>query len=106
MTVLDKNQTLVPPADHFLHAVGAQGAYIWLEYHTRSWRTGYDTRYGAVMIYLNDMGREVIRTQQDVDIPLPVEPEVAPVTRWMKFKNGFFMVLIGIEEMITCRNKS
>ena len=95
----DKNETLQPPAGYFLHAVDAQGAYLRVEY-----RVTTAVQEGTVVIYLNEMGREVLRTRQVIAAPKNIKPVVV-LTRWMKFKNGFFMMLIGIEEMFTCRRK-
>lgn len=94
MIVEDKNLTLQPPDGFRPESVEAQGAYLRLQYvrFERSMATAhYWTR---VTIYLNDMGREVLRTTDDVVLPTlrvatpkydePEEPKAKSIWDWIK----------------------
>ena len=96
MTFLDKNHTLEPPKDHTFYGVTAEGAYLRAEYRRR-FSNGDD----IVVIYLNDTGREVARAMTTVYLPQPISAP-APVGRWYKFRNAFYMTLEGLQEMIRC----
>lgn len=114
MILRDMNLSWTPPADMTLHSVRVEGGYILVKY----WQPVLSTQDGAplseksVVVFINEMGREVMRTETIHDWPQPVYglPGVAkkpePTSCWTRFKNGFFMMLIGIEEMIQCRKKS
>jgi hypothetical protein len=103
MNILDKNQTLEPPAGYVAHAVIAEGAYLRLEYRQVIFREGtiFVRGWNVATIYLNDMGREVARTIVQTYLPEPVtKPEaVVSVGRWFRFKNGFLIAIQGLQEM-------
>lgn len=102
MTLLDKNQTLEPPEDYTFVAVEPQGAFLRAEYRQKVFKTDtlIVTRENVVTVYLNDMGREVARTMVTTLAPLPEEsPAIAPVGRWYRFRNAFYMTLEGLQEM-------
>jgi len=62
MKLVDFNQTLKPPAGFELQRVSAVGAYLRLTYSV-------EAKGGRVEIevYLNDQGKEVLRTAQTVE---------------------------------------
>jgi hypothetical protein len=75
MILKDVNQTLVPPAGFDLYDVRAEGSYLRLEYN----QTKYDANMTAVgwtatILYLNDQGREVLRTEQYIAIAPKLPP--------------------------------
>ena len=101
MEVHDKNETLQPPAEFQFLSVRAAGAYLQLEYGKK-----IEGGLRRVVIYLNDMGREVLRT---TDVVWPPKPPVATpiksVGAWFKFRNGFLIALQGLREMSICLKK-
>ena len=64
--------------------------------------------YNNINIYLNDQGREVVRTSEPRYWPPLVDSAVVliPVCRWFRFRNGWLFVLQGLEELILCRMRS
>ena len=95
MNFIDKNQTLEPPADFACYRVFAAGAFLQVEYR-RQFANGED----IVVIFLNDMGREVGRTTVTEYLPPPVaDPIPAPVGRRYKIWNGILLILQDIQEM-------
>lgn len=72
MNLIDKNQTLLPPEGYEFTGLSAEGAYLRLEYR----RIGAD-KVSTVTIYLNDWGREVVRSVNDSVDPV-VEAEKFP----------------------------
>lgn len=102
MTFKDFNQTLVPPAGHEVTYANADGAYLVVEY-----RRSRAESESVVTVFLNYMGREVARTENIYPVEPPnAEVEVRPVGRWFRFKNAFYLVLAGLEEMSKCLKKS
>jgi hypothetical protein len=106
MNILDKNQTLQPP-DGFGDPVSvvADGAYLRVEYRQNIFKTATRTIIGknVVNIFLNDQGREVARSVERKDYSLLLAA-LAPkkkvsVSRRFRFKNGFLIVLEGLQEM-------
>lgn len=110
MILHDKNQSWMPPEGYIFAGLHPDGAFLRVLFHQKVFQTGTTTviAKNVVTVILNDMGREVARTQQRVDhaVAVPVLREAEPITGWTRFKNGFFMVLIGLEEMIRCRKNS
>ena len=90
MIIEDKNRTLVPPAGYELRSVEAEGAYLRLHYRRILFRAGTTIVQGEkwVHIFLNDQGREVVRTVQYYEsiAPVPAEP---PKTIWEVVRDGF-----------------
>lgn len=121
MLIFDKNQTLQPPNGD-AEFVTPIGSYLMLQY--RDWDKGVQTA-----VYLNDQGREVIRTTTRVDtraeadeqqrtIIAETQDEIAeveaeatmrlnqivsqprpPVGRRDRLAAGFWLMLEGIAEM-------
>ena len=106
MIMTDVNATIKPPAGFTLHEVCAFGEYIRLQYVLSNiFKTGTRDVIGATIIYVyvNSMGREVIRTEEVQRFPeTPIKAPEPNRTWWNTLKNGFFMILIGTEEMIQC----
>lgn len=102
MEIFDKNLTLESPEGYRPRDVTAQGEYLRLEYWQPVYRPGTTVIIGhnKVTIYLNSMGREVMRTT--VRDLMPTPEVVNSITRRNRFRNGFFMILIGLEEMVRC----
>lgn len=90
MIIEDKNRTLVPPAGYEFRSVEAEGAYLRLHYRQILFREGTRDIQGEtwVYIFLNDQGREVVRTIAYYEslVPVPSEP---PLTFWGAIKQGF-----------------
>lgn len=105
MKLHDKNGSWAPPDGFELQGVSPCGAYLQLTYHQKAYRpnTTQVIHTHVVIVYLNDMGREVTRTQQLFREPV-CEPETIakPVRPWFRFKNGFLLAVYGIWRMITC----
>ena len=96
MKVIDVNLWLNPPEGFNFVGVSAKGAYLQLVYS----RLEAD-RTQLVDIFLNDQGREVLRTAETVYLPAsaPKPPAPKPVGRWYRIKNGFLIALQGVQEM-------
>lgn len=110
MILHDMNQSWKPPAGMSVISVRAEGAYLRVEYHAATTDADTKTRSEkAVVVFVNDMGREVMRTENTRRFFGPVMPSLVEkpesTSAWVRFKNGFFMILIGIEEMIICLKK-
>lgn len=102
MNIVDKNQTLEPPAGYDLCDVCAEGSYLRLAYHKN-----FEGRHSSLVIYLTDMGREIARTIEEYQEPQS-EPEpkaYAPIARRFRFRNGWLLLLEGIREIIRCLKK-
>lgn len=84
MSLIDKNQSWTPPKDHQFIGVTARGSFLLVEFGQWS---GDDLR-SQICVYVNDMGREVLRVTETFE-PIPPEPathtEPPPLTRWQKF---------------------
>lgn len=104
MLIYDKNETLQPPAGFEVDGVEPHGAYLVLSYH-RSEEEKDHFNIQLVHVYLNDMGREVLRTVENA-LDWKAEPAVAvTVSRWYRFCNGWLIALQGLQEMWSCLNK-
>jgi hypothetical protein len=92
MKVTDKNETLQPPKGFEAYDVRADGAYLRLEYsQTKYVPDPTDKCMGqrmdgwtTVVIYLNDQGREVLRTEVYTRMALPL-PDAIPKPWYFKF---------------------
>lgn len=84
MKLTDMNETLVPPEKYNLDTAYTEGSYLVLRY-TQTQENGFTSH---VIIFLNDQGREVIRTE---DWMPPEAPTPAPVklTWWQQIVEGF-----------------
>jgi hypothetical protein len=103
MTILDKNQTLQPPADYLPVSFVADGAYLRATYRQLIVWSGTTVGRGwnVVMIYLNDQGREVVRciTREDLPASAAVAETAVPVARRFRLWNGWLLILQGLQEM-------
>lgn len=97
-SIIDKNQTLQPPEGYELKGTKAEGSYLRLYY--RKFLSGGES---TIMVYLTDQGREIARTIEDYyyEIPEEAPAPVIPVGRWFRFKNGFLIALMGLQEMFS-----
>jgi hypothetical protein len=110
MRFLDKNQTLEPPEGYKFRSTDVDGAYLRLTYYQSVYQTGTLLVIGenVIVVYLNDMGREVGRSTASYRWPQPdpLPVEAAFSRQWqfrlLRFKNGFLIVLQGLQEMIKC----
>jgi hypothetical protein len=85
MKITDINQTLKQPEGFELYDVRADGAYLRLEYNKTIYVEATRTAKGwkSVIIYLNDFGREVVRTEAFIKIaPLLPTPLAVPPKPW------------------------
>jgi hypothetical protein len=99
----DKNQTLEPPEGFDLQSVKARGEYLIVEYRRTDSRTEHGGSDSTVAIYLNSMGREVLRTTNRITWMHPlIRRPVVSVSRWFRIKNGFYLALAGLGEMLQC----
>lgn len=94
ITLRDMNQSWAMPENFQFHGIQAEGAYLRIEFR-RPFANGDD----IVVIYLNDLGREVTRTMTTVYLPPPPLKPSAPAGRRFRMYNGFLLALQGIQEM-------
>lgn len=89
MILTDKNETLKPPAGYNFYQASACGAYLVLTYmRTTLWTATKNAKDTSIItIYLNDQGREVIRTESAVHYDRPMPPQLSPphTSRWKLF---------------------
>lgn len=83
----------------------AQGAYLRVEFRKRfETEAPEPIREEHIVVFVNDMGREVARTIHMNEYYLPgrivSDPVVNKISRWTRFKNGFFLVLVGLDQII------
>ena len=71
MIVTDINQTLRPPAGAVLNGVFAEGSFLRLSYQQTL--LGEPSRYKIIDVFLNDMGREVLRTEAIHYVPTSLD---------------------------------
>lgn len=105
MILHDTNKSWTPPAGYRLSSFDTRGAYIYVKYVQLFFKPGTRTALGqnVVIVYLNDQGREVARTEECERFPILSEPEPPePVSRRSRFLNGFYLVLAGLQEMTKC----
>lgn len=105
MILIDKNRTLEPPENSRFVSLTPIGSFLVALYARRIYRADSTEVIGEdfVSVYMNDMGREVGRTQHRVDFAPIAAPYVPPpVPRWYRFCNAFYMTLEGLQEMIRC----
>ena len=102
MIAIDINQHLKPPSPHFLYSVNATGGFIRLEYHAYS---PYATASAELMktkstvvVCLNDMGREVIRTEETTVIHEPPLVPPRPQTFWIRLSLLYIAVMRAIRQ--------
>lgn len=106
MKVLDKNETLQSPEGYEIVALSAEGSYLRVEYRRWLKRSPKFQSYSTVVVFLNDFGREVARTEDTTEEKFPEPPVIlTPLTWSMQFKNGLFLILAGISEVMSCLKK-
>lgn len=99
MILYDMNKSWVPPAGYTFHYVQPEGAYLRVVFIRHQSEVG-GTKEMVVSIYVNDLGREVMRTT-DEGFLSSAAPELPtpPVSRWYRFVDAFYLTLLGIKEM-------
>ena len=86
MEIKDKNETLQPPSCFILCGVTAAGSFLILKYTNPTINGGLY----VINVYLNDVGREVLRTTEYKDpVPLPEPPPIVEPSLWQSFKWNF-----------------
>lgn len=101
MIVKDFNQTLIPPPHYQPVEVRGEGSYLRLTY--TKYRSDRKCTYrDQVVIFLNDQGREVVRTEEIFTTVLQIPETPAPIGRWYSFREGFYTALLGLQEMGKC----
>ena len=75
MIITDINRHLKPPTDHQLYSVSAEGSFLVVEYHQSQYEGEVMRGWSTVIVYLNDFGREVARTEKFTKIAprLPIQ---------------------------------
>lgn len=103
MRFMDKNQTVVAPEGYTFRNVETDGAYLRLTYYQSVYKSATQDIIGEniVVIYLNNMGREVGRSVASYRWPEPVV-KIVLAPRKFRFKNGFLIMLQGLQEMVKC----
>jgi hypothetical protein len=107
MILIDKNQTLQPPEGE-LTSVISEGSYLRVSYCLEMERTPECVTKHYTTVYLNDQGREVARTLEELQYPVypveeaPTPQERPPVGFWYRFCAGFDLMLLGFWEIISC----
>jgi hypothetical protein len=102
MIAKDKNQTLEPPEGALLKMVWGDGAYLRLVYHASFWYNPLSHGTRVTTVFLQDTGREVLRTIDEVLDPLPTDTATKTrIARRFKIRNGFLLALQGLKEMFT-----
>ena len=98
MKVIDINEHLKPPKHHELRFVNATGAFVRLEYRATLISANDPLGYArsTVVIYLNDMGREVLRTE-DLE-PIKESPLMPPQKQ--SFWTRLYLMYIGVVRCI------
>ena len=105
MNLWDKNETLQSPEGYEIVALSAEGSYLRVEYRRELKRTSKRVVTSTVVVFLNDFGREVARTEDTAEEKFPEPHVVVPLTTAMRLKNGLYLILAGINEVISCRKK-
>lgn len=91
----DTNQSWTPPTGFEFVSLTARGSYLDVEYQRKFYWTGTTNlkMWGVIHIHLNDMGREVCRTEEinEYDQPKPVvaiakieEPWWQSIWKWIQ----------------------
>ena len=86
MIITDINQHLKPPTGYELMNVYPQGVFLKIIYEKKQ-----DCDGSQIVIYLNDVGREVARTEERPHAPVSPSKAVAPPKPWwVSFAIRFF----------------
>jgi hypothetical protein len=102
LTFKDKNQSWVPPEGYKFYGAVADASFLRVEYRQPVFEPGtlIMIARNTVVIWLNDMGREVARVNGRVYVQQPVKLIAPiPVARRFRIKNGFLLALQGVQEM-------
>ena len=100
MILKNINQTLREPSGYYFDSVRTDGAFLVVAYSQKLLRTGTNIPLGTrwIHIWVNDQGREVIRTEDNfVPAPEPMplrQPPPTPLTwdeRLVKWVNKWIL---------------
>lgn len=112
MILYNKNQSWTPPEGYNLKSVKSEGAYLQVVFIKPISKPGWKDVYSEVIVYANDVGREVMRTEASYGRILEEEikkPIVIPIkrstNRWQRFCTGCYLILAGLQEMSRCHKK-
>lgn len=104
------NRSWEAPDGFNFDGVTAEGAYLRVVFRRVVKNKSTEREYSVVTIFINDIGREVFRTEREEhfylsapELPIPPAPLV---TRRARFLNAVYLVLAGLQEMRKCLNKS
>ena len=103
MNVTDINQHLKIPDGYKITGLSGDGSYLKIEC-----RRLRDDSVSVVTIFLNDMGREVIRSEEEIDpLAWPGPPRVlsyGDVRWWDKWIVRFQLFILELQEAV-CHKK-
>ena len=102
MTFKDKNERLLIPDGYVFTNISAEGSFLRVEFrHLRS------ENVAVMNIYLNDFGREVLRTEEEVDRvdseeTFPEEKVLLKkhISRWGRICMWLVLLFYDIREML------
>lgn len=91
MILSDKNQSWQPPEGYGLASLSAEGSFLRLVYRKQT-----EVGHVVITVYLNDMGREVLRTQDTIDYGA-LKSSATPVAGgfWKALRDGFKLFFRG-----------
>jgi hypothetical protein len=110
MNIQDVNNWLVPSDGFTITSLSVEGAYLRVQCSQTVYKkdTTEILGWNQEDIFLNDQGREVVRTRDFhgvINWGSEPTPSPEPVGRGYRFKNGFLIALQGLEEMVKCLKK-
>lgn len=97
MILHDMNQSWTPPVGYTFVSLHPHGGYL-----LASFEQLLPNHTNKVVVFLNEAGREVARTEFQEWLPRVIAPP-KPVLRRSRFLNGFYLFLAGLQEMIKWR---
>lgn len=100
------NQSWEAPEGFHFRSVEAIGAYLIVKFFIRADTDGWHNER-ELTVYANDMGRQVMTTEDHRRWSEAIPPTLRPPAgRWFRFKAALDLILLGISEVWKCRNKS
>lgn len=75
MKLIDKNESWLPPVGYDLSKITAEGAFLRLDYYASLPNSNGGEKH--IVVFVNDMGREVMRAIETYFPPTPV-PTLVP----------------------------
>jgi hypothetical protein len=107
MTFTNINRSWDAPEGFEFQDVSAKGAFLRVSFRRTDEYTSGLKKISVVQVFINDMGREVFRTEHTETSyrEAPEPPAREPVSRWSRFQAAFELALLGLQEMRKCLNK-